>query len=112
MQYVQIAILITLYTICHVALSAKDYYELLGVKRNAKDKEIKKAFRKLAMKYHPDRNKDDPNAEAKFVEIAKGIYILYLISTFKYENLNFSFKSSTKKNEYVLNLINPKQTRI
>ena len=51
---------------------AEDYYKLLGVKKNAKDREIKKAFRKLALKYHPDRNKDDPDAEKKFIEIAKG----------------------------------------
>ena len=50
----------------------KDYYELLGVKRNAKEKDIKKAFRKLAIKYHPDKNKD-PDAEKTFIEIAKGI---------------------------------------
>ena len=49
------------------------YYELLGVEKSASEKEIKRAFRKLAMKYHPDKNKDDPEAEKKFVEIAKGI---------------------------------------
>lgn len=54
------------------SLASKDYYELLGVKRNARDKDIAKAFRRLALKYHPDRNKGDKNAEKKFVEIAKG----------------------------------------
>lgn len=48
---------------------AKDFYKTLGVERSASDDEIKKAFRGLAMKYHPDRNKDDPSAEAKFKEI-------------------------------------------
>lgn len=52
--------------------SNKNYYDLLGVKRTASDKEIKKAFRNLALKYHPDRNKDK-DAENKFREIAKGI---------------------------------------
>lgn len=53
----------------------KDYYELLGVKRNAKEKDIKKAFRKLAIKYHPDKNKD-PDAEKTFIEIAKAYEVL------------------------------------
>lgn len=51
----------------------RDYYEILGVNRNANDRQIKKAFRKLAMKYHPDKNKD-PKAEEKFKEIAEGKY--------------------------------------
>lgn len=54
----------------------KDYYELLGVKRDSKEKDIKRAFRKLALKYHPDKNKDDPDAEKKFVEIAKAYEVL------------------------------------
>ena len=50
---------------------AKDYYKILGVSRDANDRQIKKAFRKLAMKYHPDKNKQK-DAEAKFREIAEG----------------------------------------
>ncbi|WP_321332635.1 molecular chaperone DnaJ [Breoghania sp.] len=46
-----------------------DFYEVLGVTRDADDKTLKSAFRKLAMKYHPDRNPDDSEAEAKFKEI-------------------------------------------
>lgn len=51
----------------------KDYYDLLGVPRSANKADIKKAFRKLAMKYHPDRNPGDAEAEAKFKEI-QGAY--------------------------------------
>ncbi|XP_037616676.1 dnaJ homolog subfamily B member 9-like [Sebastes umbrosus] len=51
-------------------LAKRDYYEILGVPRDAPERLIKKAFHKLALKYHPDRNKE-PDAEAKFREIAE-----------------------------------------
>lgn len=50
-------------------MAKRDYYEVLGLERNASEAEIKKAYRRLAMKYHPDRNPDDENAEEKFKEI-------------------------------------------
>jgi molecular chaperone DnaJ len=53
-----------------------DYYELLGVKRDATDADIKKAFRSLAMKYHPDRNQGDKDAESKFREINSAYQVL------------------------------------
>lgn len=54
----------------------QDYYELLGVSKTADEAEIKKAFRKLAMKYHPDRNPDDKAAEAKFKEVKEAYDVL------------------------------------
>ena len=53
----------------------RDYYEVLGVSKDAPKPEIKKAYRKLAMKYHPDRNKD-ANAEEKFKEISEAYAVL------------------------------------
>uniref|UniRef100_A0A0R3RLN7 DnaJ homolog subfamily B member 9 n=1 Tax=Elaeophora elaphi TaxID=1147741 RepID=A0A0R3RLN7_9BILA len=55
--------------------AARDYYEVLGVKHDASTAQIKKAFRNLALKYHPDRN-SDPNAHEKFREIAAAYEIL------------------------------------
>ena len=57
-------------------MKQQDYYELLEVKRNADESEIKKAYRRLAMKYHPDRNPDDPAAEEKFKEVQQAYAIL------------------------------------
>lgn len=55
---------------------SKDYYDVLGVSRDAGADEIKKAYRKLAMKYHPDQNKDDKTAEAKFKEVNEAYDVL------------------------------------
>ena len=54
----------------------RDYYEVLGVSKNASDDEIKKAYRKLAFKYHPDRNPGDKEAEAKFKEATEANEVL------------------------------------
>jgi len=57
-------------------MSKRDYYEILEVTRNASDDEIKKAYRKMALKYHPDRNPDNKEAEEKFKEAAEAYEVL------------------------------------
>ena len=57
-------------------MAKRDYYEVLGVNRDASDEEIKKAYRKLAMKFHPDRNPDNPKSEEQFKEAKEAYEIL------------------------------------
>ena len=57
-------------------MAKRDYYEVLGVDRSAAEADIKKSYRRLAMKYHPDRNPDDAAAEASFKEAKEAYEIL------------------------------------
>jgi molecular chaperone DnaJ len=59
-----------------MATKKRDYYEVLGVGRNAPEDEIKRAYRKLAVKFHPDKNPDDPHAEEKFKELGEAYDVL------------------------------------
>ena len=59
-----------------IALCAEDYYQLLGLSKDADDRQIKKAYRTLSKKYHPDKNPDDEKAHQKFVEIAEAYDVL------------------------------------
>ena len=59
-----------------MAVKFQDYYETLGVKRNATEDEIKKAYRKLARQYHPDRNPGDKQAESHFKEVQAAYDVL------------------------------------
>ncbi|MFC1883886.1 DnaJ C-terminal domain-containing protein [Thermodesulfobacteriota bacterium] len=57
-------------------MAGKDYYKILGIEKSASPEDIKKSYRKLALKYHPDHNKDDKTAEAKFKDISEAYAVL------------------------------------
>ena len=57
-------------------MSKRDYYEILGVARTATEQEVKSAYRKLALQFHPDRNPGDHAAEEKFKEAAEAYAVL------------------------------------
>src|SRR6266700_3411785 len=59
-----------------MAMKKRDYYEVLGVQRNVSEEEVKRAYRKLAVKFHQDKNPDDPHAEEKFKEIGEAYDVL------------------------------------
>ena len=57
-------------------MNKRDYYDVLGVAKNAGEEELKKAYRRLAMKHHPDRNPDDKGAEGRFKELKEAYEVL------------------------------------
>ncbi|HEX6201589.1 MAG TPA: DnaJ domain-containing protein, partial [Thermoanaerobaculia bacterium] len=57
-------------------MAKRDYYEVLGVRRDAEIAEIKRSYRKLAVQYHPDKNPNDPEAEERFKEAAEAYAVL------------------------------------
>src|SRR6202795_31543 len=57
-------------------IKKRDYYEVLGISRGTSEEETKRAYRKLAVKYHPDKNPDDPHAEEKFKELGEAYDVL------------------------------------
>jgi DnaJ-class molecular chaperone len=69
-----LAILVT--TVTWVMANSKDYYAILGVDRDATLMQIKKAYRRLSKKYHPDKNPGDKEAEKKFVELTQAYEVL------------------------------------
>ena len=57
-------------------MAKRDYYEVLGVDKSATDQEVKKAFRRIAMKFHPDRNSEDKDSDEKFKEAQEAYEVL------------------------------------
>jgi DnaJ family protein A protein 3 len=68
-------------------LQRRDYYQILGVSKNSSSKDIKKAYYDLAKKYHPDTNKDDPNAGKKFQEVSEAYEVISSRINFSYKNM-------------------------
>jgi DnaJ-class molecular chaperone len=86
------------------------YYQILGVSKFSNDKDIKNAYRKIAIKYHPDKNIGDKEAEKKFKEAAEAFEVLINpISRSKYDNLQISVQDSEKNKTIVCHYCkNPK----
>ena len=57
-------------------MAKRDYYDVLGINKSASKEDIKKAYRKLALKYHPDKNKGDKSSEEKFKEASEAYHVL------------------------------------
>ncbi|KAM0333302.1 hypothetical protein ACHAQA_001963 [Verticillium albo-atrum] len=70
------ALLLLLLSLVTIALCAEDYYNLLGIDKQASDREIKSAYRRLSKKYHPDKNPNDDSAKDKFVEVSEAYEVL------------------------------------
>ncbi len=83
-------------------MSKRDYYDVLGVSKSASDSELKKAFKKLAMKYHPDRNPDDDSAAEKFKEAAEAYDVL---SDPQKKSTYDQFYQIHKKNLHMISLV-------
>src|SRR3970040_2579934 len=78
----------------------KDYYKVLGVERKASEQEIKRAYRKLALKFHPDRNPNDKQAEDKFKEINEAYQVLSdSEKRARYDQLGDSFSQWQQRGE-------------
>ncbi|XP_071441753.1 dnaJ homolog subfamily C member 10-like [Hetaerina americana] len=80
--------------------STDDYYDLLGISKDADNREIRKAFKKLAITLHPDKNKDDPEAHEKFVKLTKAYEVLKDEDSRKKYDLYGDEDSSKKKGHY------------
>lgn len=68
----KVCILLLLFAITTLVQCGRDFYGILGVKKNSSPAEIKKAYRKMSLQYHPDKNPDDPTAKQKFQDISAG----------------------------------------
>src|SRR5215510_8825604 len=80
-----------------MAVKFRDYYEILGVGRSAKEEEIKKAYRKLARKYHPDLNPNNKQSEEKFKEIQEAYEVLSdADKRRKYDQLGANWKNGAE----------------
>ena len=73
----------TILLLLPVVILSEDYYELLGIKKNAENRDIRKAFKKLALKYHPDKNSED-DAHEKFLKINKAYEVRVFSANCKY----------------------------
>jgi len=79
----RIVLLLALGLLAYLAQAGRDFYSILQIKRNASPSDIKKAYRRLSLENHPDKNPDDPNAINRFQDIASGNHIIFLLEILK-----------------------------
>ena len=93
----------------------RDYYEVLGVSKTASEDEIKKAYRKIAIKYHPDRNPGDKEAEEKFKEAAEAYNVLHDPKTRQqydvYCDIRDTYYNDVSREGYVERLVEEERQR-
>ncbi|KAL3276716.1 hypothetical protein HHI36_012086 [Cryptolaemus montrouzieri] len=94
-------IFVTVYFLVTFVLATEpDFYELLGVKRDANNQEIRKAFKKMAVKMHPDKNVDDPDAHEKFLKITRAYEVLKQPETRKHYDVHGDTGSDLNENKH------------
>ncbi|CAH1121720.1 unnamed protein product [Ceutorhynchus assimilis] len=100
MKFIEILFFFSLSFLCTISQENDDYYKLLNIPRDATLQEIRKAFKIMAVKFHPDKNQEDPDAEKKFIKLAKAYEVLKDPSSRKQYDLHGDEEFKDRKQNY------------